>query len=728
MLKTRIENERYIDTFNVSDTLNLVTQDSGAMLVHEEEGSETPLKGLTGGILGALTLSDGKYIAVIDESHVLSLYSRKGRLKKNLDPAGDGLLCLVKFSENLLGLAYKNYGLTIWDLKSLRKVGEIDGKLLSADDLIVSDYSGELFPYGWFIFYEANKASICSKNGEVLFRISGLSDKAIRGIYLYPEHCVIIHGTNEVTRSIWDKSGACLAKHGPSKHGRAAQMEIDGCGIVVVEDDGRIFHHQTDGRKEVKAHTTDGSFLDTARDISEIGWNIVKKVTENPTPEHFPHSTNPISEPKPIVSERRRIKRLSKTNKGFEKLWTFFNRPNIDAIRTALGAEMRKLRGTTTALAEKESALEVDLRKAKGRAPLLYLSIAIALIASVSAFYLFPGEDGTIGAIFALLAVLVLSHNLRKLKKKIHNIKQIVHLVQVLEGKSQSLIKEIRAYRRDIIAGLPVINDPDVYSGSEVCALIESKVKENLKSLAMNESGVIDKDIVYKNNEPIILRDWASIQEIPEQVRTKINAHNLNSFWVAEDGQIVFAVQFVQFIFLAEDKLDVFTCFYDFVQDFSVWKETHAFYYKDVTNISKKDVSRADLTLLLSSRDNNEQLFPATEISFSVSSGEKICLTILKSDSFSIDDDEEMNLLEDEGEDQVKALELERDRILSEDSLSAEDKAEIRSEFSAFIEQAKMDAANPDYSLIESKADDAIANIRMHVRASKERIRDGAES
>lgn len=726
MQKISNESDAFLDKKNISDELTVIAQDSGVILVHEEEGSETPLKGVSGRVRTVLTLNKGKYIALIEESDRISIYSTKGRLIKKVEPSGEKLLCLIEFSQEILGVVYKNYGIDIWNVKSFLKTGLIEASVISSEDAVISDHSGEAFPYGWFILYERDKALICSNDGEAHFTLSGFIDKAIRGIYLYRNHCVINYGLQNIRRAIWDNDGNKVAEHKFSNHGRAAQLEISKNAMMAVEDDGDVVYHAPPGESHIGAHTNDRLFLQTITDIADSGWKIIREQTDNPTPEHFPHSTNPISEPKPIVDERRRAARLSRKNEKFELFWNFFNRPEIDSIRVALGSEMRKLRSFDESLVEKKEKTEAEILHLGKTIPWIYGAIVLGLVGVLIAF-LQPDENiGNVASIAGGVFALFFAYHLRKAKSKLGNAKKLLSLVTMLQDKVRSLICEIRDYRRGIIGELPIMERPQIYSGKEITELIDETVRGPIRQAAMNESGIVKEDIVYENNEPIVLRDWAYIQEIPDPVRGKIDKHNLNSFWVAQDKQFVFAVQFVQFIFLAEDKLDVFTCFYDFVQDSVIWKEAHAFYYRDVTNISKRDVDRSGLSMLFSSAtDEGNHSFPATEISFSVASGERISLTILKSDSFTSQEDDEFISPGAELEDRVETLEAERDRMLSDSTLSSKEKSEIRSEFAAFIEQSNMDATMPDSSLSENKADHAIANIRMHVRASKERKNNG---
>ena len=68
------ESDTFLDKQNISDELTVIAQDAGAILVHEEEGSETPLKGVTERVRSVLTLNKGRYIALIEENHAIVIH------------------------------------------------------------------------------------------------------------------------------------------------------------------------------------------------------------------------------------------------------------------------------------------------------------------------------------------------------------------------------------------------------------------------------------------------------------------------------------------------------------------------------------------------------------------------------------------------------------------------------------------------------------------------------
>ena len=231
----------------------------------------------------------------------------------------------------------------------------------------------------------------------------------------------------------------------------------------------------------------------------------------------------------------------------------------------------------------------------------------------------------------------------------------------------------------------------------------------------MNECGLDKDDIIYKDQEPIILPTFSLIQdkERRAQVASKLVFENEYSFWPIKGGTLVSAVQFIQYTFLTKDKIDVFTTYYDFITNKAVGKEANAFYYKDVTNIAKKEVDRDDFW------EDKSKDISATEIVLSVASGEKIRLTILNEESLSKIHQQTKDVETISPEMLMQKLEDERISIEADDDLSAEEKEDELRVVDGRISEAKTSLFELDSSQASNKADEAIKNIRNQLQQHK---------
>ncbi len=174
-------------------------------------------------------------------------------------------------------------------------------------------------------------------------------------------------------------------------------------------------------------------------------------------------------------------------------------------------------------------------------------------------------------------------------------------------------------------------------------------------------------------------------------------------------------MQFIQFIFLTKDKIDVFTIYYDFITDKTVGKEAHTFYYKDVTNISKREVGRP-ATFTVDASGN----FEATEIVMAVSSGQEIRLTVLNDDSLS----SLKSMATDENAktaaEIIAELEDELDEVRGDQSMNDNDKEEEINSLLGQIADVRAGDFGDEPSESIGKADEAIKNIRHQVQVHKQ--------
>lgn len=313
-----------------------------------------------------------------------------------------------------------------------------------------------------------------------------------------------------------------------------------------------------------------------------------------------------------------------------------------------------------------------------------------------------------------------LEHTKAKTEEKNNILHSSIETIRILMVKALAWLHSIDAYRFSIIKQIPVLKDQNLYSGSKAKEIIENKIKNELEAYALKECGITKDDIEFTDiqgenrREAIVLHDWSGVQDKSNsQMTKKIIDHNEMSFWSTRDGDILFAVQYIQFIFLTKDKIDVFNTYYDFMTNEYIAKQSHAYYYKDVTNMSKKDIERE-----MGSKAGN---IPATEIKLQVSSGDSINLTVINQETktflgktFLSEEDEDKDV-------EIQELKERREEIEADDEMDEEEKEDQLNVIDGQINSRENNSIVINESQIQelNRADMTIQNIRAQVRNHK---------
>jgi len=429
----------------------------------------------------------------------------------------------------------------------------------------------------------------------------------------------------------------------------------------------------------------------------------------------FDHLSNPYEQG--IIADEEIKKQKLDFDKSHNKLmWNFFNRPIWKKIKGLLSKEEKeaKIYGNIFNISIesiKETILQKtnQLKEAKSKNSINLILAGVLFAAGIIAgIAINPMGYGVIAAAaFVYYRYLEIQKDINKLQLDIKTLENQIATIDVVYPEINRFLEDIKKYRNVILRQLPIFSNPNIFDGKEVQEVMNKLIESKLNKEALEYCGLVQDDIVHIDKKAIVVKNGSLLQ-----LNTgKINNHNLNSFWKIEDGSVLFAVQYIQHIFLTVDKIDIFSAHYDFIQDKFINKEAQAFYYKDVTNISKREIERE----LLSKNTKAS----ATEIALKVSSGDKIEFTIFNNDTLS-----ELNAnIEDtpNNEKEIKDLELEYKEIeSSKDYDSEEEKEEELSHIEKQINSLKVNV--PLDETIKFSTDEvnmSIQNIRAHIKKHK---------
>jgi hypothetical protein len=271
-----------------------------------------------------------------------------------------------------------------------------------------------------------------------------------------------------------------------------------------------------------------------------------------------------------------------------------------------------------------------------------------------------------------------------------NQLKENNKVLNCLNEYFSSFVVDIESYRKSLMEQIPIFNDNSLYEGCFVAKHISETIENKIEETALEECGIHRSEVVYKDHKAIVLNDWSLIQNKDDFAKYKINnddnshLHNEVSFFSTKNYGVLFAVQYIQLVFLSKDKLDVFTTFYDFVEDQFISKQTYSFYYKDVTNFSRKDV-----TNIVPFKSKKEVSSHAVELSLSVSSGQAINVMIQNDDTFNDIMTEISSDEEDSIEERIEEIQYELDEIESDHLLNNKDKEKRISLLRADLESLK---------------------------------------
>jgi len=349
------------------------------------------------------------------------------------------------------------------------------------------------------------------------------------------------------------------------------------------------------------------------------------------------------------------------------------------------------------------------VEKSKKSKKVVFVLFLLTIIIGAGAGYFI---DQKIYGVFILSLIFIVrfitkGNEISELEILISTLKKYLTTIDTITFEANKLIKNIKLYRASILKQFPIIQNKTLFNGKKVNKIINDLLNNSIHKTAMEECGITQDDIIHIEEKAIILNGWSKIQNNTK----KVNKHNMDSFWGA-GNEIIFATQFIQYIFLTKDKIDVFNTHYDFIQNKYIRKEAHAFYYKDVTNITKKEVDRELMT--------TNETSSATEITLKVSSGDSIEITIFNSETLSKLNSEIKNN-NNEDDNTLEELENQRLEIENDDSYNDDEKQEELDFIDGQINTFKSKECISSSEYIESnKVNSTIQNIRTQIKIHKQ--------
>lgn len=636
--------------------------------------------------------------------------------------------------------------LRLWNIKIGAEIAVMDVKVNRFDAISFFDNTKH------FTVNEMDRVTIWSFSGQKIAEMDGLKAKIHSANRLKNGNWLVSYDQSsggyrvKPHPAIWNESGEQISVFGFDFDVFGDVCELQNNQMLIKQGEDLISLWDMSG-KLIACHETDPEISNLFQSLKSNYIQTENHIERHPEIIDYAHIRNPISSYNNVFMARGEIETQDiDLNDPIRNLfWNFFNRPLFNPIKTALKEPIKNSRSAIENIKEKtektqdELAKHIKKRKRSYIVSSLWLFITVIFTIASYAFFIknpiaidlltmiltnverekaFESFDSLMGigggcASITLLFFLISFGSNRSNKSEQLKKEGNLALISQIEPAFEKLIANIKSYRNGLLKTIPIVQNPQIFSDNTVPQKIQKIIEGELEILALEECGIDREDIIYTDNSSIILKDWALIQNVEKrkEVISKININNEQSFWAA-NGEMLFAAQYIQYIFLTEDKIDVFTTYYDFISGKCIGKEANAFYYKDVTNIAKREVER----------HLDGKGVSATEITLAVASGEKIQLTIQNNESVttlvnSAKDNESLPLPE-----LIDLKKQERKRIEEDESMLEDEKQEEIKYIDGELNNLRSGAAEQDITQSINKADEAIKNIRAQLRQHKKQI------
>ncbi len=637
----------------------------------------------------------------VSKDNVIKVWEKSGELYGSFEKHTKKIIGIEILYDGILSISSNDF-IYRWDFDGYERY-EIDSKISSLDKIqIGEDFFQLLDDIGLSIYdiYDGSKIKEFKSKTEFINGIKILSSekiftKDISGIKLW-------NNAGEEIKEIdfdFDFDNVIETKE------YKIIILTTAKSIVILDKEGNTLSDYTPNEEIIEKF---GQFVKARVKLEEVKQNKNKI-------EQFEHIYNPY-EKGVIAKEEIKKQKLDFDNKHKRLFWDFFNRPVWKSIEEALKKEEKEATIYKNIFNISAESINYDilqkgkeLKKLKTINKYIIIFAILSIIAGgVSGYLVNPMGYGIFG--FSLILLFIFFNKLskiNKLKTKIKQLENQILTINIVFPEISKFINDIKIYRNNILRQLPIFKNPNLYEGIEIQKIMEDLIHNSLYQEALTYCGLVQNDIIHYEGKAIIIKNGSFLQSNT----SRINEHNLKSFWKTKDGNIIFAVQYIQYIFLTIDKIDIFSTHYDFIQDKFINKEAQAFYYKDVTNISKKEIERELLN------KNTKAL--ATEISLKVASGDKMEFTILNSDTFNELNSDMENISNHTNE--IKELEKEYKAI--ENSSEYDSEEEKQEELEYIEKQIQLLRANESLDhRVKFSMDEvhmAIQNIRAQIKKHK---------
>lgn len=675
------------------DNIRLLWNPAHKVITYKDidEEVEKELSDHKDAIVGVYKLDSNCFLS-ISKDNCAKFWSKDGSLKGSFH------------SEHSLEAVDINYSYVIFiTLEGLRcwsfdgeEIYSIDAKLLSLDNIKIS--------YDFIHLISDNATQIYKKNsGRFLYKLNGIAS-FIEEIKILSSGKILSLAGSLI--SLWDEKQEKICDiHTSFDFEEIIEKEED---LIILSQEKEVIVLDKNG--EIKSsYKPKKKLLSLLQKLIHARSKLDKLRVEKNKIELFPHINNPYSKQINDIQEELEKQKIDLESDIKKSMWRFFNRPVLGSIVGILSEEssntdecLKRIESESEDAKSKIDELKKRLPSASksfiywGFAALLMgigIVLQITLQQSVIAF-----STMGVGLLLFLMA-LNEGNNKKNIKLEIKEFESALDTLNEIKPFVDSLGSDIYLYKKGLLNQMPNYQKLKKIVDERIKQLLE----EDISTEALRYCGLTEDDIVSADKKPITLHDASLIQKNSEH----LSIHNLLSFWKSEEG-LAFATQYIQYIFLSDIKIDVFSTHYDFIQDKFVRKESQAFYYKDVTNISKEEVDRV---LIL---DNKLAL--ATEVSLKVSSGDNIAITILNEDTF----DEISNV--NESSESEKEANINNLTKMQETAKNKGDD-EIVELIQFQLEQLQIDDKKSFIEVaMQNKADKTVQNIRAQVHKYKSQL------
>ncbi len=439
----------------------------------------------------------------------------------------------------------------------------------------------------------------------------------------------------------------------------------------------------------------------------------------------FPHLYNPYEKDKIAEDEiaNQNLVKILEEDVDTKFIWDFFNRPIFRIIKNLLKEEEKESIIYENIFNTSIESITEEINNSNKKITELQSSSKFNMIITIIAFVIAMGVGIGVNPLgfgiliisfFTFMSITSKNSEISTLRDTIKKLESQINTIKVVYPEMNRFINDIKTYRESLINQIPKNKNEDIFNGKKVKEIMNKLINSTINDTAMEYCGLLESDIKHQDKKAIILNEGSLLQAN----KSKIEPHNLYSFWGTEKGDILFAVQYMQYIFLTEDKIDIFNAHYDFIQNKFIRKESQSFYYKDVTNISKKEVERKLL--------GNDKETSATEITLKVSSGDSINFTIFNKDTLKGLEgltDSKISVKQesdDKKTDPIVELKNQVEEIKnSEEYDNEEDRAEELEGLMESIKELEENKINENVNFSDDEVNKAIQNIRTQIKKHK---------